>query len=128
MRSGARDWLGLFGRLLMSAIFIEGGFGKAMAPATTMAAFAKYNLPMVGVAYAVALAVEIGGGILFLVGFRARLVALVLAVWCFATAMTAHYHPGDTGQMIHFMKNLCMAGGFLQVVAFGAGRLALTRD
>ncbi len=128
MRSGARDWLGLFGRLLMSAIFIEGGFGKAMAPATTMATFAKYNLPMVGAAYAVALAVEIGGGILSLVGFRARLVALVLAVWCFATAMTAHYHPGDTGQMIHFMKNLCMAGGFLQVVAFGAGRLALTRD
>jgi putative oxidoreductase len=128
MRSGARDWLGLFGRLLMSAIFIEGGFAKAAAPTATMAAFAKYNLPMVGVAYAVALAVEIGGGILFLVGFRARLVALVLAVWCFATAMTAHYHPGDTGQMIHFMKNLCMAGGFLQVVAFGAGRLALTRD
>ncbi len=83
---------------------------------------------MVGVAYALTVIVELGGGILFLAGFRARLVALVLAAWCFATAMTVHYHPGDTGQMIHFMKNLCMAGGFLQVVAFGAGRLGLTRD
>jgi putative oxidoreductase len=128
LKTGARDWLGLFGRLLMSAIFIEGGIGKAMAPAATMAYFAKLNMPMVGAAYALTLAVEIGGGILFLVGFRARVVAVVLAVWCFVTAMTAHYHPGDTGQMIHFMKNLCMAGGFLQVAAFGAGRLALTRD
>jgi len=39
----------------------------------------------------------------------------------------AHYHPGDNGQMIHFMKNICMAGGFLQVVAFGAGRLSVDR-
>ena len=64
---------------------------------------------------------------LFLIGFRARLTALVLAVWCIATAMVAHYHPGDTGQMIHFMKNVCMAGGFLQVVAFGAGRISVDR-
>ena len=44
-----------------------------------------------------------------------------------ATAMVAHYHPGDREQMINFMKNVCMAGGFLQVVAFGAGRLCLDR-
>ena len=44
------------------------------------------------------------------------------------TAFTAHYHPGDQMQMINFMKNICMAGGFLQVVAFGAGRLALGRS
>ena len=71
--------------------------------------------------------IEIGVGVLFLIGFRARLTALVLAVWCIATAMVAHYHPGDTGQMIHFMKNVCMAGGFLQVVAFGAGRISVDR-
>ena len=53
--------------------------------------------------------------------------ALVLAAWCIATAAAAHYHPADTGQMIHFMKNVCMAGGFLQVVAYGAGRLSVDR-
>jgi putative oxidoreductase len=41
--------------------------------------------------------------------------------------MVAHYRPGDAGQMIHFMKNVCMAGGFLQVVAFGAGRFSADR-
>jgi len=82
---------------------------------------------MPGAAFAVALVVEIVGGILFLIGWRARLTALVLAAWCVATAMVAHRHFADQNQMIHFMKNICMAGGFLQVVAFGAGRLSVDR-
>ena len=128
MKTGSMDWVGLLGRVLMSAIFIQGGILKAMAPAATMAYFAKDGLPLPGAAYAVALLVEIAGGILFLVGWRARLVALVLGIWCIATAMVAHYHPESRDQMIHFMKNVCMAGGFLQVVAFGAGRLSLDRS
>jgi putative oxidoreductase len=128
MKSASMDWIGLLGRLLMSAIFISSGFGKLTAPAATMAYFGSKGLPMVGAAYALTLLVELGGGLLFLVGFRARLVALVLAVWCIATAMVAHYHPGDQAQMIHFMKNVCMAGGFLQVVAFGPGRIAFGRQ
>jgi putative oxidoreductase len=127
VKSGAMDWVGLLGRLLMSAIFIQAGVMKAMAPAATIAYFAKDGLPVPGAAYAVALLVEIGGGLLFLVGWRARLTALVLAIWCVATAMVAHYHPGERDQMIHFMKNVCMAGGFLQIVAFGAGRLSVDR-
>jgi putative oxidoreductase len=111
----------------MSAIFIHGGIMKALAPAATMGYFGKIGLPMVGAAYALTLAVEIGVGILFLVGFKARVTSLILAVWCIATAMVAHYHPNDAGQMIHFYKNVCMAGGFLQIVAFGAGRLSLDR-
>lgn len=121
------DWVGLLGRLLMSAIFIHGGFTKAMAPTATMAFFAKDGVVVPGAAYALALLVEIGGGILFLIGWRSRLTALALAAWCVATAMVAHYHPESRDQMIHFMKNLCMAGGFLQVVALGAGRLSVDR-
>jgi putative oxidoreductase len=128
MKSASMDWVGLLGRLLMSAIFIQAGVMKAMAPAATMAFFAKDGLPVPGAAYAVALIVEIAGGIIFLVGWRARLTALVLAVWCVLTAMVAHYHPESRDQMIHFMKNICMAGGFLQVVAFGAGRLSVDRS
>ena len=127
MRTGAADWIALAGRLLMSAIFIHGGVLKALAPTATMGYFGKLGLPMPGAAYALTLLVEIGVGILFLIGFRARLTALVLGAWCIATAMAAHYHPGDTGQMIHFMKNVCMAGGFLQVVAYGGGRFSFDR-
>ncbi len=121
------DWVALLGRVLMSAIFIHAGYGKAVSPTATMAMMGHYGLPLPGAAYAVALIIELGGGILFLVGFRARVVGLVLALWCIATAFVAHYHPNESGQMIHFMKNLCSAGGFLQVVAFGAGRLSADR-
>ena len=107
MRTGYMDWVGLLGRVLMSAIFISAGYSKATAPTATMAMMGHYGLPLPGAAYAVTLIVELGVGIMFLLGYRARLTALVLAVWCIATAMVAHYHPGDTGQMIHFMKNVC---------------------
>jgi putative oxidoreductase len=128
MKTAFSDWIGLLGRVLMGAIFIWAGYGKAMAPAATMAAFRHDGLPLPGVAYAIALVIEIGAGVLFLAGFKARLTGLVLAGWCIATAMVAHYHPGNRDAMIHFMKNVCMAGGFLQVVAFGAGRLSVDRS
>ncbi len=127
MKTESMDWVGLLGRILMSAIFIQAGIAKAMAPAATMAFFTKDGVVMPGAAYAVALVIEIAGGILFLVGWRTRWTALVLGIWCIATAMVAHYHPGNREQMINFMKNLCMAGGFLQVVAFGAGRISFDR-
>jgi putative oxidoreductase len=111
----------------MSFIFIHAGIGKAMNPGGTVALFAKLGLPMPGAAYAVTLVIEIGIGILFLLGYRARFTALILAGWCVATAFAAHYHPSDTNSMIHFWKNVAMAGGFLQIVAFGAGRLSLDR-
>ncbi len=118
----------LLGRVLMSAIFIQGGINKAMAPDATMAGFAKYPLlPNPGLAYAVTLAVEIGAGLAVLVGWKTKWGALTLAFWCIATAVVAHYHPGDRGQMIHFMKNVCMAGGFLQLYVLGGGRFSLDK-
>ncbi len=120
-------WVILLSRLLMAAIFIQSGFEKAMNPSGTMATLIRDGVPLPGAGYAVALLVEIGCGIAFLLGWKGRAAALILAVWCVATALVAHYHPGDRGQMIHFMKNLCMAGGFLQVVAYGSGALSLDR-
>ena len=84
-------------------------------------------MPLPGAAYAVAVLVEIGIGATFLLGWKARLSALILAAWCVATAVIAHYKPGDRVQMLHFMKNVCMAGGFLQIVAYGAGRFSVDR-
>ena len=77
MRTIAMDWVALLGRVLMSAIFIQSGFAKAMAPAATMGYFAKIPLPLPGAAYALTLLVEIGAGILFLVGFRRRLIGTI---------------------------------------------------
>jgi putative oxidoreductase len=121
------DVVALIGRIALSAIFINGGIEKLLAASATIAGFGRLGLPIPVVAYVVTVLVELVGGVFLLIGFRARATALLLAIWCVATALVAHWHPGDRNQMIHFMKNICMAGGMLQVVAFGPGRFGVGR-
>jgi putative oxidoreductase len=117
--------LALIGRLLLAAMFILSGFGKLGDPSGTIGYIASAGLPLPPVAYAVALAVEIGAGILLVLGYRARWVALILAAFTLASAIGFHTDFADQNQMIHFMKNLAITGGFLQIAAFGAGAFSL---
>ena len=123
--AGAGDALLLVGRVLASVIFILGGWGKLMAMAGTKAYFAKVGVPLPEIAYWVAVAVELGGGVLFLLGWQTRILGVVLAVFCIATALLAHTNFADPSQQINFMKNMCMAGGFLAFAAAGGGALSL---
>jgi putative oxidoreductase len=116
----------LVGRILMSAIFVHGGWGKLLAAAATQALFGdKLGLPMPMFAWLLAVVVELGGGLLLLVGLFTRPVGLVLAAWCVATALIAHTNLADRAQEINFYKNMAMTGGFLYVFAFGAGAYSL---
>jgi putative oxidoreductase len=115
----------LIGRVLMSAIFIHGGWGKLFAAAATKAMLASHALPMVDAAWALAVVVELGGGLFLLFGFFTRPVGLVLGAWCVATALVAHTNLADRAQEIQFFKNMAMTGGFLYVFAFGAGGYSL---
>ncbi len=108
------------GRVLMCIVFIAAGLGKLADPAGTMGYIASKGLPLPEVAYAGAVAVELGGGVLLLVGLLTRWVALVLALFCLVTAFVFHGF-GDMNNQIHAMKNFAMAGGFLFVFANGAG-------
>jgi putative oxidoreductase len=118
-------YLPAFGRLLLATIFIMSGFGKLAAPAATIAYIGSTGAPLPALGYALALLVELGGGLLVLVGYRARSTAFVMALFCVVTALLFHHALGDQNQMIHFLKNIAMAGGFLQVAAFGAGTFSL---
>jgi putative oxidoreductase len=69
--------------------------------------------------------IELIGGLMILVGFQARWVALVLALFCLDTGFGIHLPVGDQANMINFYKNLVMAGGFLYVVAYGAGAMSV---
>ncbi len=113
------------GRILVAAIFILSGFGKIAAPAATQGYIAAMGLPAPLLAYIGAVAIELGGGLLLLAGYRTRLVAAALAVFSIVTAFVFHHALADQNQMIHFLKNFAMAGGLLQFVAYGAGRIAL---
>ncbi len=114
-----------FGRLLIAVIFILSGIGKIADPAGTQALIASAGLPAPTLAYLSAIAVELGGGILLVVGYQTRMVALVVAAFTLAAALGFHHDFADQNQMIHFLKNISIIGGLLQVVAFGAGAFSL---
>jgi putative oxidoreductase len=115
----------LIGRIGLSLLFIHGGWGKLLAPAATQAMLASHHLPMAELGWVIAVVVELGGGLAILLGLFTRPVALVLAIWCVATALVAHTNFADRNQEIHFLKNMTMAGGFLYVMLQGAGAWSL---
>ena len=113
------------GRVLLSVIFLMSGLSKIAAPVATAGYIASAGLPLPYVGLVAAILAEVGGGLLLLVGYQTRLAAVVLAVFSVAAALAFHNNLGDQNQMIHFLKNLAMAGGLLQVAAFGAGSFSL---
>ena len=118
-------WIAALGRVLIAAIFLYSGFGKIMAPEGTQAYIASAGLPLPIVGYVLAVIVEVGGGLLLLIGYQTRLVALIIALYSIVAALAFHSQFADQNQLIHFMKNFCIAGGLLQIVAFGAGSMSV---
>src|SRR5260370_370538 len=100
---------------------------ESIAYDTTIGTISAAGLPFPPLAFAVAVAIEFGGGLLLVAGYRARYVAAALAVFSLATAISFHSNFADQNQMIHFLKNVMMAGGLLQVAAFGAGAFGIDR-
>jgi putative oxidoreductase len=119
------QYLPFAGRALIGGIFVMSGLSKLGAYGATTAAISAVGLPFAPLGFVVAIAVEIGLGLLLLVGYQARPAALLLAGWCVVTAIFFHRNFADQNMMIHFLKNLMIAGGLLQIVHFGAGRLSL---
>jgi putative oxidoreductase len=113
------------GRLLIGGIFLMSGLSKLSAYTYITAAISGAGLPFAPLGFAVALVVEIGLGLLLAIGYRTRAVAFGLAIWCVVTAIFFHRNFADQNMMIHFLKNLMMAGGLLQIVHFGAGAVSL---
>jgi putative oxidoreductase len=115
--------LPLAGRWLIAAIFLWSGAHKLLSPAAPLVAnIASHGLPFPELARWASIAVELGGGGLLVLGFLARPAAAVLALFCIVTAAAFH-NSGE--QFVDFMKNLAIAGGLLQVAAFGAGQWSL---
>ncbi|WP_448956571.1 DoxX family protein [Labrys neptuniae] len=118
-------YLPLLGRLMIGLPFAMSGLSKLAAYGATTGMIAAVGLPFPPLAFAVAVAAELGGGILLIAGYRVRYVAMALSLFSLATAVSFHANFADQNQMIHFLKNVMMAGGLLQIAAFGAGALSL---
>jgi putative oxidoreductase len=121
----ATRYLPFAGRLLIGLPFAMSGLGKLAAYGPTTQMIGAVGLPFPVLAFAVAVAVELGGGLLLIAGWRTRPIALALALFCVATAVSFHSNFADQNQMIHFLKNIMIAGGLLQIAAFGAGAFSI---
>ncbi len=115
--------LTLAGRVALSALFIYEGAIQIPQYETVSAYMAGYGvspalLPVV-------IATELGGGLLVAAGLWTRLAAFALAGFCLLTAFFFHFDLAEGDQVVHLFKNVAMAGGFLLLMAHGAGPLSL---
>ncbi|PVB62079.1 DoxX family protein [Labrenzia sp. 011] len=117
--------LPLAGRLLIAPLFLVSGLTKLGAAESTIAWISASGLPFATLAYVGALAVEIVGSIALIAGYKTRYIAAVMALFTVAAALAFHNALGDQNQFIHFFKNISIAGGLLQIAAFGAGRFSI---
>jgi putative oxidoreductase len=111
------------GRFLISLIFITTGFSKIANFAGTQAYMESAGVP--GILLPLVIAVELLGGLAVIFGWHTRVAAFLLAGFSLVSAVLFHANFGDQMQMIMFMKNLGLAGGFLMIVALGAGPYSL---
>src|ERR1700685_840054 len=123
--SKSSDTLALIGRCLMAVLFLLSGFGKVVGPAATIAWVASTVLPLPTVGYVVAVIIELGGGLLLILGWQIRPLGAVLSVYAIATAFIFHHNLADQNQLFHFLKNIAVMGGLFQLMAFGAGSISL---
>ena len=113
----------LAGRVLLAALFLMTGIGKLGAYSGTAAYMASAGVP--GALLPLVIALEIGGSLAIIVGWHTRIVAFLLAGFTLLSAAIFHTHFVDQTQMLMFMKNVSITGGFLLLVANGAGPLSL---
>jgi len=123
-----RNYLPTVARLLMSSLFIWEGFVQLRNPGAVAKYFASVHVPLPDLAIWVSIAIHFVGGLGILIGLKTRWAAGLLVVLCLGTAFGVHLPIGDAPNMLHFYKNLVMAGGFLYVMVFGAGAISLDRD
>jgi putative oxidoreductase len=126
MSNSSTSIVSLFGRILLSIVFILGGIGKITGFSFEESMVAAKHLPLPAVALGIALVIELLGGLLILIGLWTRFTAWILFLYLIPTTLLFHNFWTMQGMdridtMIHFEKNLAIMGGLLVLAAFGAG-------
>jgi putative oxidoreductase len=115
----------LIARILLSVMFIMAGLQKFTDIGGTAGYIGSVGLPAGTLLAWLSAIFETLAGIAILIGFQTRIAALLLAVFCVVAALLFHFNFADQMQMLLFMKNITIAGGFLALYAAGAGALSV---
>lgn len=127
----------LIGRLLLSNLFIVSGFKKLTGFAGTtgymVAKIPSLDPGLIKLLLVLTIAIELGGGLMILIGWQARWAAAVIFLWMIPVTYIFHAYwglPPEQMQMqfINFQKNMAIMGGMLYVIAYGPGAYSLGKD
>ncbi|MFA5916160.1 MAG: DoxX family protein [Burkholderiales bacterium] len=130
MNTKVQDSAALAGRILLALIFIISGYGKITGYAGTAGYMASKGLPMVAVLLPLTILVELGGGLLIALGWKARWAAALIFLFLIPVTLVFHNPTGlapaeAQQQMINLLKNVSIMGGMLGLFAFGPGGFSL---
>jgi|SRR5689334_11592702 putative oxidoreductase len=125
MPSAVKEAAALAGRLLLAALFLHEAWSKLAGYSAAVAYAQAFGIP--GQLMPLAIATEAGCATLILLGYQTRAAALLLACFCIATAALFHTKFGNRNELLHFEKDLAIAGGLLVLFARGAGAWAADR-
>jgi len=122
----------LIGRILLAALFVISGFNKIGGFSGVAGYIGSKGLPMPEVLAALTIALELGGGILLMIGYKARIVSILFFLWLIPTTLLFHKFWGIDpaqvqGQMNNFLKNVSIMGAMLLVFAFGPGAYSVDK-
>lgn len=127
-----RDLIILLARILLMLLFVTAGWGKLTGFSGTVDYFTAIGAPLPSIAASVAVVMEFGVGILLLIGFYTRPLALLMSLFVLGTAIIGHHfwdmvEPAKSANTIQFFKNMSIIGGLLLLSVTGAGRYSLDR-
>nr|WP_241017564.1 DoxX family protein [Burkholderia sp. Ac-20349] len=130
MFENRKDELILVARILLMVLFVMFGWSKLTGFSGTVASMASSGVPAPELSTIIAVVMEFVVGIALVVGFHTRLLALLLALYTFGTAIVGHHYWNMTGtvqydNMIHFYKNISIIGGLMLLCVTGAGRYSV---
>jgi putative oxidoreductase len=115
----------LAGRFLLALIFVHEGWGLIGSHSGAAAYMRGFGVPAMLLPAVIAL--QLGGGLLIVTGAFTRLVASLFAIFCMLAAVLFHRQFADGNQLLHFQKDLAIAGGFLVLAVSGPGSWSVDR-
>ena len=134
MNNAIQQWGPLTGRILISLIFLMSGFGKVFQFDGQVAYAASQGVPLASLAIIISIIAELAAATMIIIGYRARLGALILLVWMIPVSIMLHAFwniedpMAQQMHMIMFMKNLAMMGAMLLIMSFGPGPKSINSD
>ena len=111
------------GRILLSALFLIEGLGKISMQEEVIMYMEEYGVP--GILFIPATAVEVLFPLLLIVGYKTKWVASIMALFTFAVAIIFHTDFSEGMQMMFFLKDIAIAGGFMIIIAYGPSKISL---